>query len=120
MFEIFGAISFGRLTLDPGGIVLWILASLLAGWLAGKLVRGHGYGCLGDVLLGLTGSIVGLVVLSLLPLPISGTLAFWGTVVVAFFGALILAALGRLIGGGRRRRVVVVPPPTWTNRGPRP
>jgi len=37
MFGIFGAISFGRLTLDPGGVVLWILASLLAGWLAAKI-----------------------------------------------------------------------------------
>ncbi len=112
------AVTIGRLTLDPGSIVLWILASLLAGWLAGKLVRGHGYGCLGDILLGLLGAFVGLFVLSFVPLPISGTLAFWGTVLVAFIGALILAAIGRIIGG--RRRVVIVrqPPDPNRRRGP--
>ncbi len=110
-------VTFGRLTLDPGGIVLWIVASLLAGWLAGKLVRGHGYGCLGDILLGLLGAFVGIVVLSFVPLPISGTLAFWGTVLVAFLGALILAAIGRLIGG-RRRIVVRKPPDPYRPYGP--
>jgi uncharacterized membrane protein YeaQ/YmgE (transglycosylase-associated protein family) len=109
-----GSITFGRLTLDPGGIVLWILASLLAGWLAGKIVRGQGYGCLGDILLGLLGAFVGVFVLSFVPLPISGTLAFWGTVLVAFLGALILAAIGRLIGG--RRRIVIVRQPPDPNR----
>jgi uncharacterized membrane protein YeaQ/YmgE (transglycosylase-associated protein family) len=109
-----GSITFGRLTLSPGGILLWTLVSLLAGWLAGKIVRGHGYGCLGDILLGLVGAFVGLVVLDLLPVPISGTLPFWGTLVVAFFGALILAAIGRLIGG--RRRIVVVQQPPNPNR----
>lgn len=117
MHSILGVVHFGRLTLDPGDLLGWIVAALLAGWLAGKLVRGHGFGCLGDVLLGLIGAVVGLIVLSVLPLPLGGTLGFFGTLVVAFFGALLLAALGRLIGGGRRRVVVVhrqaPPAPPW-------
>lgn len=108
MWLVVGALGFGNLILAPGNLIMWAIAALLAGWLAGHLVRGHGFGCLGDILLGLVGAVVGLVVLSLLPLHISGTLGFLGTLVVAFFGALILAAIGRLLGGGRRGRVVVV------------
>ena len=109
---VIGSLGFGNLTLDPGNLLMWGLAALLAGWLAGRLVRGHGFGCLGDIVLGLVGALVGLVVLSLLPLHISGTLGFLGTLAVAFFGSLILAAIGRLLGGGRRRVVVVHRPPT--------
>lgn len=113
MRVILGALGFGNLVLDPGNLILWAIAALLAGWLAGHLVRGHGFGCLGDILLGLVGAVVGLVILSLLPLHITGTLGFLGTLVVAFFGALILAAIGRLLGGGRRRVVVDRRPPRW-------
>jgi hypothetical protein len=64
------------------------------------------------------GAVVGLFVLSLLPLGISGTLGFLGTLVVAFLGALGLAAIGRLLGGPRRRRVVVQQPPRWPPQQP--
>lgn len=90
--------------LAPGGWLAWIVAGLLAGWLAGLIVRGRGFGCLGDIILGIVGALVGGFVVSLLPLNLSGVYGFWGTVVVAFFGALILAAIGRLIGGPVRTR----------------
>jgi uncharacterized membrane protein YeaQ/YmgE (transglycosylase-associated protein family) len=94
--------TLGSISLDPGGIFLWIVAGLIAGWLAGHVVRGRGFGCLGDILLGVIGAFVGEFALSLLPLSVSGTFGFWGTLVVAFLGALLLAAIGRLIGGGNR------------------
>lgn len=90
--------------LNPGGWVAWALAGLLAGWLAGQLVRGRGFGCLGDILLGLIGAIVGAFIVSLLPIRIEGTQGFLGTVVVAFIGALLLAVIGRLVGGPSRSR----------------
>ncbi|HEY7782246.1 MAG TPA: GlsB/YeaQ/YmgE family stress response membrane protein [Ktedonobacterales bacterium] len=107
MTSLFGPITLGRLTLAPGSVLLWLLAGLLAGYLAGKVVRGRGFGCLGDILLGLVGAVVGALVVSFLPLQVPQNLEFWGTLVVAFVGALILAAIGRLIGG-RGRRVVIV------------
>lgn len=91
-----------QITLDPGNIFGWIVAGLLAGWLAGHLVRGRGFGCLGDILLGVVGAFVGAFVLSLLPITLPSTMGFWGTLIVAFIGALLLAAIGRLIGGSRR------------------
>lgn len=97
--------TFSSVTLDPGGVVSWVVAGLIAGWLAGLLVRGRGYGCLGDIVLGVIGAFIGGFVVSLLPLNLSGQYHFLGTIVIAFFGALILAAIGRLIGGsGKRRR----------------
>jgi uncharacterized membrane protein YeaQ/YmgE (transglycosylase-associated protein family) len=94
-------IPMGNIALDPGGILKWILAGLLAGWLAGLVVRGRGFGCLGDILLGLVGAFIGAFILGLLPVPISGVFGFFETLVVAFLGALLLAAIGRMIGGAR-------------------
>src|SRR5579864_7313795 len=91
-----------NIALDPGGILDWILAGLLAGWLAGLLVRGRGFGCLGNIAIGLVGAFVGAFLLSLLPITISGVPGFVETFIVAFLGALALVALGRLIGGPRR------------------
>ena len=109
MLAVVGVVDlgFGNLILNPGSWVLWGIAALLAGWLAGQVVHGRGYGCLGDIVLGLVGAVVGLFILSLLPLPIIGPLGFLGTLVVAFLGALLVAAIGRLIGGGRNRTTQV-------------
>ena len=43
----------------PRGIIAWLLLGLIAGWLAGKLSRGRGFGCITDIILGLIGSVVG-------------------------------------------------------------
>jgi uncharacterized membrane protein YeaQ/YmgE (transglycosylase-associated protein family) len=112
----YGSLHFGDLTLDPGSLLAWAGAALLAGWLAGQLVRGRGFGCLGDILLGVIGAIVGLVALSVLPLRISGTLGFLGTLVVAFLGALALALVARLLGGGQRRVIIIRRPRTPSTR----
>lgn len=96
--------AFGNVTLDPGGCISWVVAALIAGWLAGLIVRGRGFGCLGDIVLGFIGAVVGLIILSLLPISFVGSLHLLGTIAVAFLGALILAAIGRLIGGSGRRQ----------------
>lgn len=98
----------GGLALNPGGCLAWVVAGLIAGWLAGLVTRGHGFGCLGDIVLGLVGAFVGLLLLGLYDslahtVVFSGQFGFIGTTLVAFFGALVLAFIGRLIGGGRRR-----------------
>ncbi len=97
-------LAFGTVVLDPGGCISWVVAALVAGWLAGLIVRGRGFGCLGDIVLGFVGAVVGLIILSLLPISFAGQLGLLGTIVVAFLGALILAAIGRLIGGSGRRQ----------------
>ena len=89
-------------TLNPGGCCSWAIAALLAGWLAGTLARGRGFGCLGDILLGLIGAAVGVLVLGLLQVQLPSQLGFFGTMGVAFLGAFILALIGRILGGSSR------------------
>src|SRR5579884_2642198 len=103
--------NLANIALDPGGIFEWIVAGLLAGWLAGLLVRGRGFGCLGDIAIGLLGAFIGAFVLSFLPITISGISGFVETFIVAFLGAFLLVALGRMIGGSRRPRRQSPPPP---------
>jgi uncharacterized membrane protein YeaQ/YmgE (transglycosylase-associated protein family) len=74
---------------------LWLLAGLLAGWLAGVITRGRGYGCCADILLGWFGSIIGgLVIGGILGLRTSG--GWLASVFAAFTGALILLLAVRL------------------------
>jgi uncharacterized membrane protein YeaQ/YmgE (transglycosylase-associated protein family) len=76
--------------------LLWfILIGLAAGWLAGKLVRGGGYGVLGDIVVGLIGAVIGGSLFRGLGVyPGYGLL---GSLVVATIGAVILIFLVRLI-----------------------
>lgn len=85
------------LVLRPGNIVGWILVGLIAGALAGRIARGKGYGCLGDIILGLIGSVVGGFVISLFVRGNTMT-GFFGTTAVALVGALILIVGVRLLG----------------------
>lgn len=43
----------------PTGFWGWILIGLIAGWLAGKIARGRGFGCIADIVLGIVGSFIG-------------------------------------------------------------
>jgi len=73
--------------------LLWQIAiGILAGWLAGKIMRGQGFGVLVDLLLGIVGSVVGGFVFGLLGLHAYGLI---GSIVVATAGALMLLYLVR-------------------------
>jgi uncharacterized membrane protein YeaQ/YmgE (transglycosylase-associated protein family) len=73
--------------------LLWEIAiGILAGWLAGKIMQGKGYGVLIDLLLGMVGSVVGGFVFGLLGLHAYG---FVGSIVVATAGAVMLVYLVR-------------------------
>jgi uncharacterized membrane protein YeaQ/YmgE (transglycosylase-associated protein family) len=85
--------------LFPGGILAWIVVGIIAGWLAGVVMSGGGYGILGDMLLGLVGALIGGFVAGFF---VQGATGFWGTVLVAFIGACILVALSRALRGARR------------------
>lgn len=85
--------------MQPGGIVAWIVVGLIAGWLAGKVVSGSGYGLVLDLVLGLLGALVGGFLYHQL---VGGELWFWGSLLVAFLGACVLLAGYRVLGLGRR------------------
>ena len=73
--------------------LIWqILIGILAGWLAGRIMRGRGFGLLIDLALGIVGSIIGGFVFSLLGL---GSNNLLGSLVVATAGAVLVLYLIR-------------------------
>ncbi len=93
------------MTLDQ--LLLILLVGLVAGFLATHLVSGHGYGLLGDILIGILGALLGSVLLGawlaehvLAPLNVSGG-SVLGQIFIAFVGAVILVAILRLVTGAR-------------------
>ena len=79
----------------PGWLV-WLIIGGLAGWLAGTVFSGHGYGILGDILLGIVGSFVGGFVLNNL-LHFSVGVGLIAQFVVAFVGAVIIVGIVHLV-----------------------
>jgi uncharacterized membrane protein YeaQ/YmgE (transglycosylase-associated protein family) len=81
----------------PRGIIAWLLLGLIAGWLAGKLARGRGFGCITDIVLGLIGSFIGGWVFTKLGIFGGG---FLFSLAAATLGAVILVAIAHLFSGG--------------------
>jgi uncharacterized membrane protein YeaQ/YmgE (transglycosylase-associated protein family) len=89
--------------LQPGGILAWLLVGLIAGFLAGKVMSGAGYGVIGDIVVGIVGAFLGGLLASLL-FP-SASFGLIGSIIVAFIGACVLVAiLHAVTGTGSRRR----------------
>ena len=74
----------------------WVIIGLIAGWLAGTLSRGRGFGCIGNVLLGLIGAILGGWLFAKLGIFGGGTIY---TLASATVGAVLLVAIARLFSG---------------------
>src|SRR5258708_11484765 len=81
------------------GLLWWILIGLIAGWLAGKISRGEGYGCLTDIVLGLVGSLLGGWIFMKLGIFGGG---FIYSLAAATLGAVILVSIVHLIAGVQR------------------
>jgi uncharacterized membrane protein YeaQ/YmgE (transglycosylase-associated protein family) len=84
------------------GILSWIVVGLIAGWLAGLVVKGGGYGCIGDIVVGVIGGLLGGWIASYffhMGDPISGINL--PSILVAFVGAVIFVIILRLVGGRR-------------------
>lgn len=75
-------------------LVWLLLIGLTAGWLAGTIVRGKGFGLLGDMVLGVIGAWLGSHILGVFGLYSVGLI---GSLVTAFIGALVLVAVIRVI-----------------------
>jgi uncharacterized membrane protein YeaQ/YmgE (transglycosylase-associated protein family) len=80
---------------EASTMIYWIVVGLIAGWLAGQVMKGGGYGVLVDIILGILGGILGGWVF--------GKLGIWpgggiiGSIIVAFVGAVILVWITRLL-----------------------
>jgi uncharacterized membrane protein YeaQ/YmgE (transglycosylase-associated protein family) len=74
--------------------IWWIIVGLIAGWAAGKIMRGGGYGPVMDIILGVVGAVVGGWLLGALGIYAGGLI---GTIVVAIIGAMLLIWISRLL-----------------------
>jgi uncharacterized membrane protein YeaQ/YmgE (transglycosylase-associated protein family) len=76
-------------------MIYWLIVGLIAGWLAGVVMRGGGYGIIVDILLGIVGGFLGGWLFGRLGIwPAGGML---GSIIVAFVGAVILVGITRLL-----------------------
>ena len=77
------------------GLLYWLIVGLIAGWLAGVVMKGGGYGMLADIVLGILGGILGGWIFS--KLGIAAGAGLIGGIIVAFIGAVVLVAITRLL-----------------------
>ncbi|GCE30981.1 hypothetical protein KDA_64650 [Dictyobacter alpinus] len=99
---MFAATALSFAALEVGAIIWWLVVGLIAGALAGLVMRGGGYGIVGDIVVGLVGALVGGFVAGLFGL---GSSSFVGSIIIAFIGACIFIAILRAVSGSTRRRV---------------
>jgi len=76
--------------------IIWIISGILAGWLTGKIMKGSGYGIIGDLAIGLLGAFVGGFLAGLFGLQATSWL---GQIVVAVVGGVVLVWVVRKIKG---------------------
>jgi len=80
--------------LDPGGLIGWLVVGLLAGWIAGIVTRGGGFGCITNVIIGVIGAFIGGLILE--ALNVNGTAGFAESLAIATLGAVLLLAVANL------------------------
>lgn len=79
--------------MDMHGLIIWLVIGAIAGWLAGVLVKGGGFGLLIDIVVGILGAVIGGWLAGLLGIGFSGIL---GSILIALIGAVILLLVIRL------------------------
>ena len=81
--------------MDVQALIIWLVVGAIAGWLAGMVVKGSGYGLIGDIVVGILGGLIAGWLLPQVGIVIgSGIIA---AIIDAFIGAVILLIVLRLI-----------------------
>lgn len=84
------------------GILSWIVVGLIAGWLAGLVVRGGGYGLIGNIVVGIVGALIGgFLAGTLFNVPDAVNGINLTSILIAFIGAVILILILRAVAPRR-------------------
>lgn len=87
------------------GILSWIIVGLIAGFLAGQVMRGGGYGVIGDIIIGVLGGLLGgWIGTTFLDIDAGVSGINLESILIAFVGAVLLILILRMIGGRRSFR----------------
>ena len=89
---------FAQIHLEPGGLIAWLVVGLVAGFLAGRVMTGGGYGLIGDLVVGLIGAVIGGLLSGMF---FTGTYGFAGSILVAFLGACLMIWVLRQVASRR-------------------
>ena len=81
--------------MEPRSLLAWLIVGAIAGWLAGLLVRGGGFGLIGDIIIGIIGAVIAGYLFPYLHIDLGGGLV--GAIVSAVIGAVILLVIARLV-----------------------
>ena len=81
--------------MEAYGIIVWLIIGAIAGWLAGRLVKGGGFGLIGDIVVGILGAVIGGWLSGVLGISIGS--GFIASVITAIIGAVILLVILRAI-----------------------
>jgi uncharacterized membrane protein YeaQ/YmgE (transglycosylase-associated protein family) len=81
--------------MDPQTIIIWLIVGAVAGWLAGQVVKGGGFGLVGDIVVGIIGAVVGGWLLPRLGIYIGGGII--AAIINAAIGAIIVLLVVRLV-----------------------
>jgi uncharacterized membrane protein YeaQ/YmgE (transglycosylase-associated protein family) len=84
--------------LSNQSLLVIIVVGIVAGWLAGRVMEGGGFGLIGDLLVGLVGAFIGDWLLPRLGVHLS--VGIVGLIINAFIGAVVLLLILRLVSGG--------------------
>ena len=82
------------------GILVILFVGLIAGWLAGKVVRGTGFGIIGDIIVGIAGALVASLLFPRLGIHLGTGLV--SEIIYSAIGAVVLLLIVRLVRGGGR------------------
>ncbi len=84
------------------GILSWIIVGLIAGWLAGLVMRGSGFGVIGDIIIGIIGGVIGgWLATSLFNIPAGISGINISSILTAFLGAVVLIFIVQVLRGSR-------------------
>jgi len=81
--------------MDAQSLIIWLIVGAIAGWLAGMVVKGGGFGLIGDIIVGIVGALIAGWLLPQLGIVIGGGIV--SAIIDAFIGAVILLIVLRLI-----------------------
>jgi uncharacterized membrane protein YeaQ/YmgE (transglycosylase-associated protein family) len=81
--------------MDAQSLIIWLIVGAIAGWLAGMVVKGGGFGLIGDIIVGIIGALIAGWLLPQIGLMIGGGII--AQIINAFIGAVILLIILRLI-----------------------
>jgi uncharacterized membrane protein YeaQ/YmgE (transglycosylase-associated protein family) len=81
--------------MDATTIIVWLVVGAIAGWLAGQVVKGSGFGLVGDIVVGIVGAIIAGWLFPYLGISLGGGII--GAIIAALIGAVILLVIIRLI-----------------------